>query len=320
MEKVYVGIDVGGTTIKVGLVDSEGNIFARRSTETRPEERTSEQILFDISRLVLELLSIADVPMDAVGGIGMGVPGTVNSEKGIVTYSGNLRFKNVDVMRVLREFFRGMPILVNNDANCAALGEARFGSGKGFDNVILVTLGTGVGTGFIVDGKILEGKFGEGAEGGHICIKMGGEKCTCGQRGCWETYASATALVRQTLNSYKRYPNGIMGQIIAADDNITARTAFLARKNGDRRAAKVVSNYVGYIAVGIVNLVNVFRPDVVMIGGGVSHEGEYFIKMIDRAVRRHAFGGKQNHPPKVVPASLGNDAGIIGAAALVMPR
>jgi len=314
MTQFFVGVDVGGTTVKAGLCDITGKIYCKKAIDTRPE-RDSAEVVHDFYNLVKSLLTEYGVEEKDVLGIGVGIPGTVNTEKGVVTYSGNLHFKKVNVVREMKKY-TSLPVFLGNDANCAALGEAKFGSGSGSKNAILVTLGTGVGTGFIVDGKILEGNFGEGAEGGHICIRMGGEKCTCGQRGCWEAYASASALIRQTDRAAKKHPDSLLAQKAAS--GINGRTAFDARKEGCPYGEKVVRGYVRYVSAGIVDLVNVFRPDLVMVGGGVSHEGDYFIKMIERDVRRHAFGGKNNHPPKVVRASLGNDAGILGAAALAM--
>lgn len=316
MAKFFVGVDIGGMSIKVGVVDESGRIIAKDSCETRPERHYSEVIL-DMSQLIRKVVCDSGVDFDSVAGVGIGIPGTVNSKTGTVSYSGNLNFKNVNVLKELKKTC-SLPSFIGNDANCAALGEAKYGSGGGKDNAILVTLGTGVGTGFIVDGKILEGNKGEGAEGGHICIKIGGEKCTCGERGCWEAYASASALIRQTTKAIEKNPDSLMNEIVKDMGKVSGRTAFLAMNAGDKTGTRVVKSYVKYVAQGIINLVNIFRPDVIMVGGGVSHEGDYFIKMIERVVRRHSFGGKNNTVPPVVRASLGNDAGIIGAAALAM--
>lgn len=316
MTEIFVGVDVGGMSVKAGLCDAAGNIIGKKTAETNPD-RDSYEVVDDFAKLVNDLLAENGVDGQQIVGIGIGIPGTVNGEKGIVTYSGNLGFRKVNVVKEMKKFF-SCPIKLGNDANCAALGESKFGSGNGSKNAFLVTLGTGVGTGFIVDGKIMTGEKGEGAEGGHICIRMGGEKCTCGQKGCWEAYASATALIRQTEKAIEKYPHSQLAMCAIDSGRVSGRTAFIARKIGDPVAERVVKNYVKYVAAGIVNLVNVFRPEVVMVGGGVSHEGQYFIDMIEKEVRRHAFGGKFNHPPKVVRASLGNDAGIVGAAALTM--
>lgn len=316
MAKYFLGADIGGMSIKAGLVDENGKILFKDTCRTLPERHYSEVVtdLFELCRRTAEGAGVA--PGD-VAGVGIGVPGTVNSRSGIVTYSGNLNFKRVEL---LAEFAKhtSLPAFVGNDANCAALGETRFGSGGGRKNSILVTLGTGVGTGFIVNDKIYEGNNGEGAEGGHICIRINGEKCTCGEKGCWEAYASASALIRQTERALAKHPESAMHGVVREMGKVSGRTAFAAYKDGDRAAERVVKNYVKYVACGIINLVNIFRPEIVMVGGGVSHEGDYFIKMVEKIVSVHAFGGKYNTVPPIVRASLGNDAGIIGAAALAM--
>ena len=316
MADYFVGVDIGGMSIKAGVVDKSGHIISKDSCETRPERHYSE-VIADMGKLIDKVIADSGVPYASVGGVGIGIPGTVNSLTGIVSYSGNLNFKKVNVLKELKKTC-SLPSFIGNDANCAALGEAKYGSGGGKKNAILVTLGTGVGTGFVIDGKILEGNKGEGAEGGHICIRMGGEKCTCGERGCWEAYASASALIRQTKKAMEKNPDSAMNDIVKDMGKVSGRTAFLAMNQGDKAGTRVVKSYVKYIAQGIINLVNIFRPDVIMVGGGVSHEGDYFIKMIERVVRRHSFGGTNNTVPPVVKASLGNDAGIIGAAALAM--
>lgn len=316
MEKYFIGVDIGGMSIKAGLVDEKGRIVFKNTCKTLPERHYSE-VIKDMYNLCCQVAESGGTTLENIVGIGIGVPGTVNSQKGVVTYSGNLNFKKVNVIKEFKKHCN-VPVFIGNDANCAALGETLFGSGGGLKNSILVTLGTGVGTGFILDGKILEGNNGEGAEGGHFRIKINGEKCTCGERGCWEAYASATALMRQTKAALLKYPDSVMHEIVKDMGKVSGRTAFLAYNRGDKAGAKVVKQYVNYVACGIITLVNIFRPDIIMIGGGVSHEGDYFIKMVEKIVRRHSFGGSNNTVPPVVKASLGNDAGIIGAAALAM--
>ncbi len=316
MTKYFIGLDVGGMSMKAGLVDENGKIICKDTCVTAPE-RPYAEVVKDMYELCRKTAEKGGVDFESVAGVGIGIPGTVNSEKGVVTYSGNLNFVKVGVLKEFAKYTR-VKTFIGNDANCAALGEARFGSGGGKKNAILVTLGTGVGTGFILNDRILEGNDGAGAEGGHICIRINGEKCTCGERGCWEAYASATALIRQTERALEKYPDSIMHDIVKEMGKVSGRTAFLAYNKGDKAGAKVVKDYVKYVACGIINLVNVFRPDVIMIGGGVSHEGDYFVKMVEKIVRRHSFGGSNNKVPPVVRASLGNDAGIIGAAALAM--
>ncbi|MGN0768567.1 MAG: ROK family protein, partial [Christensenellales bacterium] len=274
-------------------------------------------IVKDIYDLCVSVTEAAGLKKEDVRAVGMGSPGTVNSAKGIISFAGNLNFRNVNIVKEFRKHW-DIKTAVNNDANCAALGEARFGGEKFEKDAIFITLGTGIGTGFIIDGKIFEGNRGEGAEGGHICIKMGGEKCTCGERGCWEAYASATALLRQTERAMAKYPDSLMNKLAAEKGGVDGTVPFEAYKAGDKAAEKVVKTYVKYVATGLVTLINIFRPKLIAIGGGVSNAGDWFIKMIERATKKHVFGGKVNKMPKIVKASLGNDAGIVGAAAPVM--
>jgi glucokinase len=312
----YIGIDVGGMSIKAGLIDENGKILAKATCETCPQRDYSKLIL-DMYTLCVSLAKENKIEMSDISGIGIGSPGSINSAKGVVTHAGNLPFDNVNIVKEFKKF-TDIPTYLGNDANCAALGEARFGSGKGAQNAIMITLGTGIGTGFIVDGKILEGKNGAGAEGGHICIKMGGERCTCGERGCWEAYASATALLRITNKAMANAPDSVMNKIAQRNGKVCGTTAFEAYKMGDNAGTKVVKEYIKNISCGLISLVNIFRPDIIMLGGGVSNEGEYFIKMVEKQVRRHSFGGSKNKVCPIVSASLGNDAGIIGAAAIAM--
>ena len=315
MSKYYIGIDIGGMSIKAGVVDENGKILEKRSCVTRAKENYTVIVedMYNLCKEVIEVCNLTETDIEAVG---IGCPGTVDSKRGVITFAANLNFNNVDIISEFKKHWN-VRCEVNNDANCAALGEAKFGEEKNVTDALFVTLGTGIGTGFIIDGKIFEGDCGAGAEGGHICIKMNGEKCSCGERGCWEAYASATALLRQTAKAAKAHPESIMNELIK-ENGLNGTVPFEAYKKGDKTATRVIKNYVKYIAAGIVTLVNVFRPKVVMIGGGVSNAGEYFIKMIEEEVAQHVFGGKVNKIPKTVKAVLGNDAGIVGAAAPVM--
>ena len=314
--RYYIGVDIGGMSIKAGVVDENGRILVKKSCVTRADE-SYEVIVKDIYELCVSVTEAAGLKKEDVRAVGMGSPGTVNSAKGIISFAGNLNFRNVNIVKEFRKHW-DIKTAVNNDANCAALGEARFGGEKFEKDAIFITLGTGIGTGFIIDGKIFEGNRGEGAEGGHICIKMGGEKCTCGERGCWEAYASATALLRQTERAMAKYPDSLMNKLAAEKGGVDGTVPFEAYKAGDKAAEKVVKTYVKYVATGLVTLINIFRPKLIAIGGGVSNAGDWFIKMIERATKKHVFGGKVNKMPKIVKASLGNDAGIVGAAAPVM--
>ena len=312
----YIGIDVGGMSIKAGIVDETGKLYIKDSVPTLPERHYSE-IVADMAALCKKIAADLGIAIGEIVGVGMGIPGTINSKAGVITYSNNINFEKVPVVKEFQKYIN-RPVYINNDANAAALGEAKFGSGKGSRDVVFVTLGTGVGTGIITEGILLEGKMGAGAEGGHIALKMGGELCSCGKRGCWEAYASASALIRQTRKAMESHPDSLMNEEAAKEGKVSGRTAFNAAKRGDNVAKKVVDNYIKYVAEGIISMVNLFRPDYVLIGGGISNEGDWLMQKIQRRVNRYSFGGHRNPKVYVRKAVLGNDAGIYGAAALAM--
>lgn len=312
----YIGIDVGGMSIKAGIVDETGKLYIKDSVPTLPERHYSE-IVADMAALCKKIAAELGIAIGEIVGVGMGIPGTINSKAGVITYSNNINFEKVPVVKEFQKYIN-CPVYINNDANAAALGEAKFGSGKGSRDVVFVTLGTGVGTGIITEGILLEGKMGAGAEGGHIALKMGGELCSCGKRGCWEAYASASALIRQTRKAMESHPDSLMNEEAAKEGKVSGRTAFNAAKRGDNVAKKVIDNYIKYVAEGIISMVNLFRPDYVLIGGGISNEGDWLMQKIQRRVNRYSFGGHRNPKVYVRKAVLGNDAGIYGAAALAM--
>ncbi len=316
----YIGIDIGGMSIKGGIIDENGKIYVKDTVVTNVEAHYSE-IVKDIVRLCNGIVAKAGITMDDVQAVGMGIPGTINSKKGVIVYSNNINFENVPIVEEFRKHI-DKPTFIGNDANVAALGEQRFGGGKGFSDVIVVTLGTGIGTGIVVDGKLLEGKNGAGAEGGHICIKAGGDVCSCGKRGCWEAYASATALIRQTKSAMSAirssYTTSLLEKYAQEEGKVSGKTAFLAAKEDDIAAKRVVSTYIKYVSEGIISLVNIFRPDIVLIGGGISNEGDYLMQRIQHRVNRFAYGGSRNPYVLVKKATLKNDAGILGAVALCL--
>lgn len=314
--KYYIGIDIGGMSIKAGVVNENGKIISKGACKTFTDKHYSIMVK-DTFKLCEQILNDINLTKDDISGIGIGCPGTIWSDKGIITYANNLHFHKVPFVKEFKKYW-DTEILIDNDANCAALGEYLFGSGKGSDNCIFITLGTGVGTGIILNGEIYSGKKGSGAEAGHMVIRINGEKCTCGRRGCWEAYASATALIRDTKRAMAKNADSIMNDIAEEHGKVSGRTPFEAAKRGDKAALGVVKKYVKYIGCGLVNLVNIFRPDKVMIGGGVSNEGDYFIDMIQKYVNKYHYGGRINPKAKVVKATLLNDAGIIGAASLAM--
>lgn len=313
----YIGIDVGGMSIKGGIVTKEGAIISKAVIETRDCYDSDYSISLDIKKVIDELLAKSNIALDEIEGIGIGQPGSIDYDKGIIRYSNNIALTNVPVRDELSKYF-DLPVFIDNDANCAALGEYVFGDAKKYKNIVFVTLGTGVGTGIITDGKMIRGRGNAGAEGGHMVIRINGNKCNCGRRGCWETYASVSALIRQTQAAMDKYPDSLMHKIAKEEGKINGKVSFKAARQGDEAGLKVVKQYMKYVAEGLTNLVNIFRPDVVLIGGGISFEGEYLTLPIQRMVNRNSFGAKYNPKTKVFSASLTNDAGILGAAALIV--
>ena len=237
--------------------------------------------------------------------------------RGVIRYSNNIALENVPVVDELKKYF-DVPIKINNDANCAALGEQVFGAGKGYNDVVFVTLGTGVGGGFIINGKLFEGRECAGAEPGHMVIVTDGEKCNCGRKGCWEAYASVSALIRQTKAAMETDPSSLMHEEAAKEGKVSGLTSFLAAKRGDKTAQKVVDTYIKYIGEGLVNLANIFRPDVILLGGAISKERERLTVPLQKMMDEQSFGAKFNPRVEVKIASLKNDAGILGAAALLL--
>ncbi len=315
----YAGIDLGGTFIKCGLVDETGRIVCKDKIPTG-KERPYREIAADMVKLILSLTERGGIEKDAVKAVGIGSPGTIDSENGVIVYSNNISWKNIPLCRELREA-TGLPVFITNDANAAALGEHFSGAGKKYSSTIFVTLGTGVGGGIILDGKLFEGNRSAGAEIGHEVIRFGGEKCTCGRRGCFEAYASATALIAQTKRAMLKNRNSALWQICGDSiDKVDGKTAFDGMRAGDKCGERVVKRYIGYLAEGIANLANVFRPEAILLGGGVCAEGNNLLKPLRRKVNRLIFGGTDYAPVQMAIAVLGNDAGLVGAARLAMVK
>ena len=312
---IYAGVDVGGMSIKCGLVTEKGEILIKDSFKTQ-KNITCEGMAKQTSEFLFALAKKAGVTPEEIAAVGMGIPGTVDASKGMIVYSNNIKLEHAPIVRDMKAYF-SCPVFVDNDANAAALGEVVFGAAKGLSDVVLVTLGTGVGTGIVVNGKIITGKGGAGAEGGHVVIRMGGEPCTCGNRGCFEAYASASALLRQTARQVERHPDSLLASLWK-EKGESGIVPFEAAKAGDKVGTKVVRDYVNYTACGLAGLVNIFRPDVVLIGGGISNQGDYFIKKVSRRLNGIVFGKGLNPRVKVKAAMLKNDAGLLGAVALAV--
>lgn len=312
-----VGIDLGGTNIVAGVVDNKYNIVAKAECKTavpRPEA----EICDSMAAVVKEALKKAKIKIDDVAHIGIGVPGAVNPETRVVETSPNLFFQNWEIAAMMEERLHKY-VKVENDANAAALGEFLAGSAKGSKNAVAVTLGTGVGGGIIIDGKIYSGSNHAGAELGHMVIVKDGLQCGCGRKGCWEAYASATALINMTKEAIKNEKpefsymlNAVNGDL----DQVCGKTAFDAMKDGDTTGTEVVNKFISYLATGIINVINIFQPDVLCIGGGVSKQGETLLAPLRAIVEQERFTKRNEKQTVICAATLGNDAGIIGAAML----
>ena len=309
-----IGIDLGGTNIVAAVVDEKYNIIAKAKTPTAVP-RSAELIFDDIAKVCKEAVEKAGLTMNDISSVGLGTPGTVNSD-GVIEFANNLNFDNVPAKYMIIERLGDKPVYVANDANCAALGEAYAGCGNGAKNFIAVTLGTGVGSGVIIDGKIVTGVNNAGGECGHMVIVVDGEACTCGRHGCWEAYASATALINQTKKAMEQYPDSVMHQLAKEEGKVSGKTAFDAMRRGDIAGIKVVDQYVKYVACGIINLVNALQPDIICVGGGICNEGETLLRPLRRYIEAERYSVYSKIQTKILKAELGNDAGIIGAAIL----
>ena len=316
---IYAGVDIGGTNIKLGLIDDEREcIVADISFKTRAE-RPHGEILDDIAVNLAKLCVGAGVDFNAVAGVGMGVPGIVDQRTGTVSYCANLGWRDIPITHLF-EVLTCKHTEAANDANCAAWGEYKYGCCKGMRNVILITLGTGVGSGIILDGKLFGGIATAGGEAGHMIIIKDGLQCNCGLRGCWERYASATALIEQTKQAIADAPDSLLAGIAARSDRVTARTAFAALEKGDPVARKVVDKYIDYIVTGLISLGNIFHPNAFVIGGGVSNEGAPLIAPLEDKLNAGLIANAHNPRVRVLQAALGNKAGMMGAAALAKER
>ena len=308
--KYYIGIDLGGTFIKGGIVDEKGEIvkFARVPTQS---SQPAEFVLNDIERLIEDLKEGFD---GEISGIGMGIPGLVDGTNSNVVIAPNLHWKNVPVAdRFAKKF--GCKVKLSNDANVAGLGEARFGPGAKYKTSVFLTLGTGVGGAIIIDGKLYEGNACAGAEIGHMIIRAGGNQCACGNKGCYETYASASALVRETKKAMQADKSSKMWEV-GSLDNVNGKTAFDYYEI-DLTAKKAIDEYVENLTIGIINIANIFRPEAVILGGGVAKQGENLTDRVDKLLKAGIFAGTLGPEVKVLSASL-KEAGVVGAASLNM--
>lgn len=305
-----VGVDLGGTNIAVGLVNDRYEIIAYNSVPTNAN-RPAEQIVADIGGAIKSVLEKGGVNDADCSMIGIGAPGICDVERGIVVRSYSLAWNNVPLITMMKERF-DIPVRIDNDANCAALAEVKTGVAKGCKNVVLVTLGTGIGTGIVINGSIYSGLRGSGSEMGHMLIDYDGELCFCGRKGCWDAYASVTALIVQAKRAAASRPESMLNSA----SQITGKSVFDAADKSDVTAKAVINQYCQYLALGVSNIINALAPEMILIGGGVSCQGDRILDPVREYVRKNCFDKREEAMPLIQVASMGNDAGIIGAAAL----
>lgn len=297
--KYRLGVDLGGTNIAVGVVDEDNRIVSRASAPTALP-RPADAIAASIAEACIKAIGEAGIEKEAIVSVGVGTPGAVNSS-GIVENDANLGFVNTPLRDMIYDLLK-IKTFIGNDANCAALGEQVAGAGRGTKNFIMVTLGTGVGGGIVVDGKLLTGVNGAAGEIGHMVIDHEGIPCQCGRIGCFEQYASASALVRFALERNL--------------DVKGARDVFDLAQTGNLIAAEVLDSYFDYLSTGISNLINIFQPEMIAIGGGIAGQGESLLEPLVKKVEDKRYTKYSKNQTVITVATLGNDAGIIGAASL----
>ena len=312
--KYYIGIDLGGTNIKAGVVSESFEIVSKATCKTNLP-RPAEEICADMAKVALEAVKTAGLTLDDIEAVGIGTPGIANSAEGVIEYSNNLGFRDFHVVELMKTFI-DKPCYVENDANAAAYGEFVAGAAKGANNAVCITLGTGVGGGIIIDGKIYSGSNFAGAEIGHTVIDPNGPQCTCGRKGCFEVFSSATGLVNMTKTAMEEDKTSIMWKMSEEMGKVSARTAFNAMREGDAAGKAVVDKYIRYLACGIANTINIFQPDILCIGGGVCNEGDPLLLPLKAQVAKEIYTRDSAKNTEIVIAKLGNDAGIIGAAFL----
>ena len=317
--RYFIGIDLGGTNIAAGVVDENLNILKKGSVPTLAS-RPADEIVADMAKLCLDIVKDAGLSLSDIECAGIAAPGTANSEIGIIEYANNLPFRNFPIAAKLSEMSGISRVIIENDANAAALAEAVAGAAKGERYSVMITLGTGVGGGIIIDGKVYSGFNHAGAELGHMVISHGGRHCSCGRDGCWEAYSSATGLINMTkekIEECKKSGRETMMTKMIEGSKVSGKTAFAAMKQGDAAAAEVVDEYISYLACGISNIINIFQPSVLSIGGGICGEGDNLLVPLNKAVWGEVYNSENaERRTEIRIAQLGNDAGIIGAAAL----
>ena len=310
---IAIGIDIGGMSIKGAAVDSNGRVYETFSMPFVKGE-PGEVTIRKLAEIVKEYIASNKLE-NKIAGIGIGCPGTLDVDNCVVNYSNNLGWNDLHIADIMHEVL-SYPIRLTNDANAASLGEAKYGAGKSYETIIMLTLGTGVGGGIIINGKLFEGNEGKGGELGHIVVQVDGEQCSCGRKGCLEAYASATALIRETKKAMLANKRSIMWKISPEIELVGGKVVFEAAAQGDKSAISVLNNYIKYLGEGILNYCNIFRPNVIVLSGGVANAGDFLFDKVNKYIAERDYGYKRTPAVKVVPAELGYDSGKIGAAAL----
>ncbi len=310
---MYLSLDIGGTNLKGALVTPEGEIVLKSSIKAKAKERSGEEIIRASAGLLEDILRRTETDKAAIQGVGIGAPGVCDNLLGELRYATNLDFDKLPARKIMGEYF-DCPVAVLNDANAAALGEARKGTGSAYKSSVMITLGTGVGGGIIIDGKLYAGFNDAASELGHHIIKMDGEPCSCGKRGCMEAYVSATALIRQTARMIDEHPDSTLAKLAKKRGRVSGRTPFEAVEKGCPYGQRVVDDYVRYLAISVGNIINMMMPELIILGGGISHEGKHLVEPLRKLVPEYAFLTGVRAEPEIAVAMLGNDAGLVGAA------
>lgn len=311
----YIGVDLGGTNIAVGIVNENGDLLRKSSVPTGAD-REPDLIIKDMAEICKKLVAEEGLQVSDIEYAGIATPGTADSDTGIVVYANNLPFLNYPLAAKLKEFLGVKKVLIENDANAAAKGEAACGAAKGFKDSVMITLGTGLGGGIIIDNKVYSGFNHAGAELGHIVIDLNGKPCSCGRKGCWEAYSSATGLINMTKEKLASVKDTVMHEMVEKEGKVSGRTAFDAMRKGDKAAKEVVDEYIYDLAMGITNIINIFQPEVLVIGGGICNEKNYLLDPLNAIVNTEQYTRNNKVKTELRIAKLGNDAGIIGAAML----
>ena len=312
---MYLGIDVGGTNIAVGVVNENKEIIAKASNKS-PVPCTMDEFCDTMALTAKQAMEKAGITLEDIPWVGIGCPGTVNRGTGIIEFTNNLHFSNWPLVEMMKERMGGKDVIIENDANAAAYGEYKAGALKGAQNAVAITLGTGIGSGIIIDGKIYAGNNYAAGEMGHNVIVKDGIQCTCGRKGCWERYASASALTRETKAAMQAHKESIMWKMTPDIDHVNAKLSFDAAAKGDAVAKAVVDSWIEYVGVGIANVINTFEPEIICIGGGVSNQGETLLAPVRAYAENETKNITTGKFPKIVACTLHNDAGVIGAAVL----